>query len=63
MLPRKKQVDAVFGNEVAVSKKSEELMSEDKLGFVCIDVRDRKPHSVREEDPAGNDGMNMRIEF
>ena len=38
-------------------------MAEDKLGFVCIDVRDGMPQSLREEDPAGNDGVDMGIEF
>ena len=34
-------------------------MAEDKLGFVCIDVRYGMPQSLREEDPAGNDGVDM----
>ncbi len=34
-------------------------MAKDKLDFVCIDVRDGMPLSVREEDPTGDDGMNM----
>ncbi len=37
-------------------------MAEDKLGFVCIDVRYGMPQSLREEDPAGNDGVDMGIE-
>ena len=57
MLPRKEQVDALFGNEVPVSEKSEKLMAKSKLGFVCIDVRDGMPLSVREEEPTGDDGM------
>ncbi len=35
-------------------------MAKDKLGFVCIDVTDGMPLSVREEDATGDDGINMR---
>ncbi len=38
-------------------------MPKDKLGFVGIDVRDRMPPSVGEEDPTGDDRMDMRIPF
>ena len=38
-------------------------MAKDKLGFVCIDVRYGMPLSVREENPTGDDGMNMGIKF
>ena len=34
-------------------------MAKDKLGFVCIDVRDGMPLSVREENSASDDGVNM----
>ena len=62
-MPRKEQVDALFGNEVPVSEKSQKFMPKDKLGFVCIDVRDGMPVSVREENSTSDDGMNMGIEF
>ena len=38
-------------------------MAEDKLGFVCIDVRYGMPLSVREENPTGDDGVYMGIKF
>jgi len=60
MLPREEQVDALFGNEVPVSEKSEKLMAKSKLGFVGIDVRDGMPLSVREENATRDDGMDMR---
>ena len=60
-MPRKEQVDALFGNEVQVSEKSQKFMPKDKLGFVGIDVRDGMPPSVREENPTGDDRMDMRI--
>ncbi len=62
-MPREEQVDAFFGHEVPVSEKTEKLMAKGKFGFVGIDVRDGMPLSVREEEPTGDDGMDMRIEF
>ena len=38
-------------------------MAEDKLGFVCIDVRNGMPLSVREENPTGDDAVYMGVEF
>jgi len=51
MSPRKQQVDALFGDEVPVSKQSQKLMTKDQLGFVGVDIGDGKPLPVREETP------------
>jgi hypothetical protein len=61
MAPRKQQVDALFGDEVPVSKQSQKLMAKDQLGFVGVDIGDGKPLPVREENPAGNDGVDVGI--
>ncbi len=36
-------------------------MTKDQLGFVGVDVGDGMPLPVREEDPTGDDGMDVRI--
>ncbi len=61
MAPRKQQVDALFGDEVPVSEQSQKLMTKGQLGFVGVDIRDGKPLPVREENPAGNDGVDVGI--
>ena len=63
MSPRKQQVDALFGDEVPVSKQSQNLMTKDQLGFVGVDIGDGEPLPVREENPAGNDGVDVGIPF
>jgi hypothetical protein len=59
--PRQEQVDALLGDELAVSKKSQDLVPEDELGLVGIDIRDGMPGAVIEEEPARDDGVNVRI--
>ena len=61
MAPRKQQVDALFGDEVPVSEQSQKLMTKDQLGFVGVDIGDGMPLAVREEDPTGDDAMEVRI--
>ena len=61
MSPRQKQVDALFGDEVPVSEQSQKLMTKDELGFVGIDIGDGMPLPVGEENPAGDDGMDVGI--
>ena len=41
--PRQEQVDALLGDELAVSEKSQDLVPEDELGLVGIDIRDGMP--------------------
>jgi hypothetical protein len=50
-----------LGDELAVSKKSEDFVAEEELGVMGVHVRDGKPRAVLEENPSGNDGMNVRI--
>ncbi len=61
MSPRQKQVDALFGDEVPISEKSQKLVTKEALGFVGIDIGDGMPLPVREEDPTSDDSMNVRI--
>ena len=63
MSPRQKQVDALFGDEVQVSEQCEDLMTKDELCFVGVDIGDGMPLPVGEENPAGDDGMDVRIPF
>jgi len=51
--PGQEQVDALLGDEVAVSEKSQNLVPEDELGLIGVDVGDGMPRAVREEDAAG----------
>ena len=41
--PRKEQVDALLGDELAVSKKSQNLMPEDELDLMGVDLGDGLP--------------------
>ncbi len=50
-----------LGDERAVSEKSQDLVPEDELGLVGIDIRDGMPRAVIEEEPARDDGVNVRI--
>ena len=59
--PGQEKVDALLGDELAVSKKSEDLVPEDELGLIGVDVGDGMPRAVREEDAAGDEGMNVRV--
>jgi len=36
-------------------------MTKDELGFVGVDIGDGMPLPVREENPAGDDGMDVRM--
>jgi hypothetical protein len=59
--PGEEKVDAVLGDEISVSKKPEDLVPEEELGVMGVEVRDGKPRAVLEENPAGDDGMDVRI--
>lgn len=61
MAPGQEQVDALLGDELAVSKKSKQLVAEKKLGLVGIEIGDGLPRAVTEEDPASDDGMNVWV--
>jgi hypothetical protein len=50
-----------LGDELAVSEKSQDLVAEDELGLTGVDIGDRLPRPVVEENPASDDGMNVRI--
>jgi hypothetical protein len=47
--PRQEQVDALLGDDLAVSEKSQDLVAEDELKGV--DIGDRLPRPVVEENP------------
>jgi hypothetical protein len=59
--PRKEKLDSLLGDEVTVSKNSQDLLPEDKLGFVRVDTGDGMPRAILEEDAARDDGMNVRV--
>ena len=42
-------------------EKSQDLVPEDELGLMGIDIGDGLPGSVKEENPASDDGMNVRV--
>lgn len=50
-----------MGDEVFVAEEPEHLLTEDEFGLMGIDVGDGMPRSVVEENPAGDDGVNVRI--
>jgi len=52
--PGQEKLDALMGDEVAVSKKCQNLVPEDELGLIGVDVRDGMPRLVREEDAASD---------
>jgi hypothetical protein len=59
--PGEEKVDALLRDELSLSKKSENLVPEEELGVMGVEVRDGTPRAVLEENPAGDDGMNMWI--
>jgi hypothetical protein len=59
--PGQEQVDSLLGDEVAVSKKFQDLVPEDELGLTGVHIRDRLPRPVVEENPESDDGMNVRV--
>ena len=59
--PGQEQLDALLGDEVAVAKKSEDLVPKDELGLPGVDVRDGMPRAIGEEDAAGDDGVDVRV--
>jgi hypothetical protein len=61
MSPRHEQVDAFLGNEPSVSEQGEELVSEEELGLVFVDVRNREPLAVGSPDTSGGDGVDVGI--
>lgn len=50
-----------MGEELPVSEKAQHLVAEDELGPMGIDVGDGLPSSVKEENPAGDDGMDVGV--
>jgi hypothetical protein len=61
--PRKEQVDALLGDELAVPKKSQDLVPEEELSAMGIDVGDGMPRAVIEKNPASDDGVDVGIPF
>ena len=59
--PGQEKLDALMGDEVAVSKKCQNLVPEDELGLIGVDVRDGMPRLVREEDAASDQGVNANL--
>ena len=59
--PGEEKVDALGSDELSVSKKSEDFVAEEELGVMGVDIGNGKPGAVLEENPAGNDGMDVRI--
>jgi tetratricopeptide (TPR) repeat protein len=50
-----------LGDEVTVSKNSQDLLPEDKLGFVRVDIGDGMPRATGEKGAASDDRMNVRV--
>ena len=61
MAPGQEQVDALLGDELPVSEKAQHLVTEDALGPMGIDVGDGMPRTIIEENPAGDDGMDVGV--
>ncbi|HXV63453.1 MAG TPA: hypothetical protein VEK15_22320 [Vicinamibacteria bacterium] len=59
--PGQEQVDALLGDELTVSKKSQNLVPEEKLGLMRVHIGNRLPQSLVEENPASDEGMNVRV--
>ena len=47
--------------ELPVSEKAQHLVAEDELGPMGIDVGDGMPRTIIEENPAGDDGMDVGV--
>ena len=47
--PRQEQVDALLGDELAVSEECQNFVPKDEFGLMRIDVGDGLPRSVTEE--------------
>ena len=50
MAPGQEQVDALLGDELPVSEKTQHLVTEDELGLMGIDVGNGRPRTVIEEN-------------
>jgi hypothetical protein len=59
--PAEEKGDALGSDEFTVSKKCEDLVAEEELGLVGVDEGNGKPGSVREEEAASDDGVDVRV--
>ena len=59
--PRQEQVDALLGDELAVSEKSQNFVPKDELGLMGIDVGDGMSFVSAVPNSSGNHAMNVRV--